>query len=211
MDGSSTPTGPSVSQVSSEASGVRVDQPAPGFSHCRGSQAHRHQNPMKGRTRGGQRRPQHRRGPPITDHLNTLQLSSNRTEQPERAKAQAGDVQPVQLVEGSCPPRPDGGLSPERHEFPGMVSPDSQPAVQEASKAQRAGDAPDPRGLRGRRSGSHRSVPNSGTPGPPHHWDAKASRNRGGHGRGGGGQRRGYSRGFQHKVVDRERGREEVL
>ncbi|XP_003976983.2 E3 ubiquitin-protein ligase RNF25 [Takifugu rubripes] len=211
VDGSSTPTGPSVSQVSSEATGVRVDQPAPGFSHCRGSQAHRHQNPSRGRTRGGQRRPQHRRGPPITDHLNTLRLSSNCTEQSERAKAQASDVQPMQLVEGLRPPRPDGGLSPEHREFPGALSPDSQPAIQAASKAQRAGDAPDSRGHRQRRSGSHRSVPNSGAPGPPHHWDAKATRNRGGHSRGGGGHRRGYSRGFQHKVVDRDRGQEEVL
>lgn len=195
MDESSTPTGPSVSQVSPEA---RVDQPAPGFSHCRGGQAHRHQNPTRGRTRGGQRRPQHRRGPPITDHLNTLRLSSNRTEQ---AKAQASDVQPMQLVEGLCPPRPDGGLSPERREFPGTLSPDSRPEIQ--------ADAPDRRPER--RRGSHRSGPNSGAPGPPHHWDAKASRNRGAHSRGGGGHRRGHSRGLQHKVVDRERGREEVL
>lgn len=210
VDGSSAPTGTSVSQVSPEATGVRVDLPAPGFSHCRGSQGHRHQNPARGRTRGGRARPQYRRGPPITDHLNKLRLSSNRTDQAERAKAQASHVQPMQVVEGLCPSRPDGGLSAEQQESPGTFS---QPVFQAASTGQSPGDAADSRSHRERRSAPHRSVPNSGAPGPPHHWDAKASRNRGGHSRGGGGggHRRGYSRGFQHKVVDRERGREEVL
>lgn len=117
----------------------------------------------------------------------------------------------MQADAGLCPSKPDGGLSAEQQEFPATLSPDSVPAFQAALKAQCTGGAADSRGRRERRRGSHRPVSNSGAPRPPHHWDAKGSRNRGGHSREGEGHHRGHSRGFQHKVEDRERGREDVL
>lgn len=181
-DGPPAPTGPS-----------DQDQAAPGLSHCRGSQARRHHR------RGGRARPQFRRGPPIPEQLDQLRLSSGPAEQPEKAGAQGGHVQPRRAEAGLCPSKPDGGLSAEQQESPAALSPDSP------------GGAADSRGHRERRRGSRRPVSNSGAPGPPHRWDTKGSRNRGGHGREGGGHRRGHSRGFPHKVVDRERGREEVL
>lgn len=177
-----------------------VDPPALGLSHCRGGQPHRHHK------RGGRARPQHRRGPPITQHLNQLRLSS---EQPETAKAQGSHAPPTPAGAGLCPSKADGGLSAEQQEPPAALSPDSPPASQGAPEGPCPGGAAD--GRRQRRRGSRRPVANSGAPGPPHHWDARASRNRGGYSRDGGGLRRGHSRAFQHKVVDREQGREEVL
>lgn len=181
VDGLPDPPGPF------DAAGVRADRPAPGLSHCRGSQSHRHHR------RGGRARPQSRRGPPVTEHLDKLRLSSSPTEQPDKAKVPGGRAQLMQADAGICPSKPDGGLSAEKQDFPAALSPGSPPAFQAAS-----------RGLREIKRGSHRPLSNSGAPGSPHHWDAKGSRNRGGQRRG---HSRGHSRGFQY----REKAREEVL
>lgn len=217
VDVSPSPPVPSASNVSSDATGVRADRFVPGLSHCRGGQAQRRQNPVRGYRRGGRSRPQHRRAAPITEHLNKLSLSSDCTEEPIKAKAQGNHGHQMRVHAESCQSKTGRDVSAEQRET--LVSPDDQPVCQAALETQCLEDAADSaggRGYRERRRGPHRLVPHTGAPGPAHyHWEARASRNRGGasnpYSRGGG-PRRGHGRGFfQHKVVDRERGREEVL
>uniref|UniRef100_A0A8C4I4H8 E3 ubiquitin-protein ligase RNF25 n=1 Tax=Dicentrarchus labrax TaxID=13489 RepID=A0A8C4I4H8_DICLA len=187
---------PSASNVPSDEPGVRGDRFVPGLSQCRGGPGQRRQHQVRGQRRGGRSRPQHRRAAPVTEHLDKLSLSSDCTEGPIRAKAQGDHGQQTQGHAELCESR-----DAERHEAPGP--PDHQPV-----------DAAG--GQRGRRRGPHRPFSHSGgAPAPAHcHWDGRSSRSRGGannlYSRGGG-ARRGHGRGFQHKAVERERGREEVL
>lgn len=167
---------------------------------------------MRGPRRGGRSRPQHRRAAPITEHLDKLSLSSDCTEGPVKAKAQGNHGQQMQVNADFCQSKTGTrDVYAEQQETP--VPPDDQPVCQAALETECPEDAAD--GHRGRRRGPHRPVPHTGGPGPArYHWDGRASRSRGGannlYSRGGG-PRRGHGRGFQHKVVDRERGREEVL
>ncbi len=211
-----SPGPPSASNVSSDESGVRGDRFVPGQSHCGGGQGQRRQNQVRGQRRGGRSRPQHRRTTPITEHLDKLSLSSECTEGPIKAKAQGKHDQQMQVNAGLCPSTTDRDVYAERQES--LVSPDDKPACQAALESkcpEHAAESAAGRGHRGRRRGPHRPVQHTGAPGPAHyHWDGRASRNRGGatnlHSRGGGAHR-GHGRSFQQKVVDRERGREEVL
>lgn len=212
VDVSPSPPVSAASDVSTDATGVRADRSVPGESHCRGGQAQRRQNLGRGHRRGGRSRPQHRRAAPITEHLDKLSLSSDCTEDPIKPKAQG---QQMQVNAEFCESKTEGGISAGQRET--LVSPDSQPACQAALETESLVDAADSAagcGRRERRRGLHRPAQHTGA-GPAHyHWDARASRNRGGasnpYSRGGG-PRRGHGRGFQHKVVERERGREEVL
>ncbi|XP_070779966.1 E3 ubiquitin-protein ligase RNF25 [Enoplosus armatus] len=212
-DVSTDPPVPSASNISSDETGVRADRFVPGLSHCRGGQGQRRQNQMRGPRRGGRSRPQHRRAAPITEHLDKLSLSSHCTEGPVKAKAQGNHGQQMQVNAEFCQSKTGRDVSAEPHKT--LVSPDDQPMCQAALETECPEDAAESaggRGHRGRRRGPHRYGPHTG---PAHyHWDGRASRSRGGannlYSRGGG-PRRGHSRGFQHKVEERERGREEVL
>lgn len=183
---------PSASNVSSDETGVRVEQFVPGLSHCRGVQGQRRQTrQLRGPWRGGGRyRPQHGRAPPITEHLDKLSLSSDCTEGPIKAKPQGNFGQQMQ---GNLCQNKTGKEVYAQKETP--VSPDEPGLETECLK-----DAGGGRGQRGRRRGPYRSAPHTGAPGPArYHWDGRASRSRGG------GPRRGHGRG------DQQRGREEVL
>ncbi|XP_031174586.1 E3 ubiquitin-protein ligase RNF25 [Sander lucioperca] len=204
----------SASNVSSYKTGVRAEQFVPGLSHCRGAQGQRRPNQARGPRRGGRSRPQHWRAAPITQHLDKLSLSSDCTEGPINAKAQGNHGQPMQVNAELCQSKTGRGVYSEQQQT--LVSPDDQPACQAALETECLKDAADSaggHGHRGRRRGPHRSVPDIGAPGR-YYWDGRASRSRGGpnnlYSRGGG-PRRGHGRGFQHKVVERERAREEVL
>ncbi|CAJ1075610.1 E3 ubiquitin-protein ligase RNF25 [Xyrichtys novacula] len=207
-DGSPAPPLPSASSVTFNETGARADRFAPGQSHSRGGQGQRHQNHTRGQRRGGRHRPQHGRAP-ITEHLDKLSLSSDGTDGPNKAKAQGYHGQQVQVE--FCQSE-TGGRVHEQKERP--VCPGDHPAYQEAFEAGCPKDAADSVGSRGhpgRRRGPHR---HTGAPGPAHyHWDGRAPRSRGGgnnqYSRGGG-PRRGHGRG-NHRVVERDRGREEVL
>ncbi|XP_050929750.1 LOW QUALITY PROTEIN: E3 ubiquitin-protein ligase RNF25 [Lates calcarifer] len=191
---------PSASNVPSDGPGVRADQFRPGLSHCRGGQGQRRQNQVREPRRGGRSRPQHGRAAPVTEQLDKLALSSDcsrRTDQSPgsgRAGRSAQSNGRRRFLQ-TGPPAYKSALDPE--------------SLRDAAES--AGG----RGHRGRRRGPHRSVPHSGGPGPGrYHWDGRASRSRGGannlYGRGGG-PHRGHGRGFQQKVVETEREREEVL
>ncbi|XP_073350497.1 E3 ubiquitin-protein ligase RNF25 [Pagrus major] len=216
VDVSSGPPLPSVSNVSSDEPGVRADRFAPGLTHCRGGQGQRRQNQVRGQRRGGRSRPQHRRAAPVTEHLDKLSLSSDCTEGPIKAKAQGNRGHQMQVNAEVCESKTGRDVCAEQQDT--TVSPDDQPVCQAASETECPEGAADSAGGRvhhGRRRGPHRPVHHTGAPGPAHyHWDGRGSRSRGGpnnlYSRGGG-HRRGHSRGFQHKVVERERGREEVL
>lgn len=203
---------PSPPSASSHEAGVRAEPFVPGLSHCRGGPGQRHQNQARGQRRGGRSRPQHRRAAPVTEHLDKLSLSSDCTEGPIKTKAQGN--QQMQVNAESCQSKTGGGVYAEQQQT--LRSGDDQPVCQAALETDCPNDAAGGRGHRGRRRGPHRSVPDTGAPGPArYHWDGRASRSRGGpnnlYSRGGG-PRRGHGRGFQHKVVvERERGREEVL
>lgn len=215
VDESPGPPLPSVSSDSSEP-GVRAERFAPGPTHCRGWQGQRRQNQVRGQRRGGRSRPQHRRAAPITEHLDKLSLSSDGTEGPIKAKAQGNHGHQMQVNAEVCESKTGRDVCAEQQDS--VASPDDQPVCQAASETECPEDAPDSAGgrvHRGRRRGPHRPVHHTGAPGPAHyHWDGRGSRSRGGpnnlYSRGGG-PRRGHGRGFQHKVVERERGREEVL
>uniref|UniRef100_A0A3Q3XDN0 RWD domain-containing protein n=1 Tax=Mola mola TaxID=94237 RepID=A0A3Q3XDN0_MOLML len=203
------PPVPSASHVSLDVAGVRADQFVSAPFRCRGGPA---QRPARGPRRGGRSRPQHGRAAPISEHLDKLSLSSGRTEGAMKAGA-LGDP-PMQGDAELCQSKTGWGVSTDGPET--LVSADVPPACQAASNTEEAADSAGGRGHRGRRRGPHRPVQHAGAPGPSHcHWDARASRNRGGgnnpYSRGGGGGGGGPRRGFRHRVVDRERGREEVL
>lgn len=206
-DVSPSPPAPSASSVSSDAVGVTADQFVPGLSHSRDGQ--RRQNLVRGHRRGGRSRPQHRRAAPITEHLDKLSLSSDCAEEPIKAKAQGKHGHQVQVNSEFCQSKTGGVVSTERRGT--LASPGEQPACQAALETECPEDAADYAGSGGHRE--RRRGPHRHTPRPAHyHWDARASRNRGGAGNPynrGGGPRRGHGRGFQQ--LDRERGREEVL
>ncbi|KAI3359952.1 hypothetical protein L3Q82_013851, partial [Scortum barcoo] len=191
------PPGPSASSASSDHAGVRADRFVPALSHCRGGGQSQAGAPRRG---GG--RQQHRRAAPVTEHLDKLTLSSDCTEGPVKVKAQGQTVQEhADFCQSHCAEQQEPPPPPDEH-------PESECSGE-------AVDSAGGRGHRGRRRGPHRPVQHTGAPGPPrYHWDGRASRSRGGannlHSRGGG-PRRGHGRGPQHKVVERERGREEVL
>uniref|UniRef100_A0A3B4WUL5 E3 ubiquitin-protein ligase RNF25 n=1 Tax=Seriola lalandi dorsalis TaxID=1841481 RepID=A0A3B4WUL5_SERLL len=209
-----SPPVPSASNVSSDETGVREDQFVPGLSHCRGAQGQRRQNQVRGPRRGGRSRPQHGRAAPVTEQLDKLSLSSDCTEGPVRAQAQGNHDQQMQVNAELCQSKTGREVYAEQQQ----VSPDGQPVCKSGLETECQKDVADSaggRGYRGRRKGPHRSAPHSGGPGPArYHWDGRASRSRGGannlYSRGGG-PHRGHGRGFQQKVVERERGREEVL
>uniref|UniRef100_UPI0037E8A376 E3 ubiquitin-protein ligase RNF25 n=1 Tax=Semicossyphus pulcher TaxID=241346 RepID=UPI0037E8A376 len=217
-DISPDPPVPSASNVSFHQTGARADRFAPGQSHGRGGQGQRRQNHMRWPRRGGRSRPQHWRAAPITQHLDKLSLSSDGTEGPNKAKAQGSHGtrgQKMQVNAELCQSESSSEVYEEK-ETP--VPPGDQPVCQAASEPECPKDAADSGGSRGhpgRRRGPHQPVHHTGAPGPAHfHWDGRAPRSRGGannqYSRGGG-QRRGHGRGYQHKVVERDRGREEVL
>ncbi|KAG7220673.1 hypothetical protein INR49_017934 [Caranx melampygus] len=189
----------SASNVSPDDSSVRTDQFVPGVSHCRGGQGPRRQHQMRGPKRGGRSRPHHGRAAPVTEQLDKLSLSSDCTEGPVRAQGTLDPQMPVNAEKCEVKARRDvnAELAPETE-------------CQNDN-----GDSSGGRGHRGRRRGPHRPAPHSGGPGPSrYHWDGRPSRSRGGansmYSRGGG-PHRGHGRGYQQKVVERERGREEVL
>lgn len=207
VDVSSAPQVPSASYVPSDETGVRADQVSPGIPHCRGGQGQRRQNQVRGPRRGGRSRPQHGRAAPITEQLDKISLSSDCTEEPIKTKAQVNHGQQMQVNAELCESKMGREVYPEQQEM--QVPPDDQPVYKSGLETWCPKDAADSagnHGHRGRRRGPHRSVPHSGGPGPArYHWDGRASRSRGG------GPHRGHGRGLQQKVVERERGREEVL
>ncbi|KAG8006564.1 E3 ubiquitin-protein ligase RNF25, partial [Nibea albiflora] len=209
----------SASNAPSDEPGVRTGRFVPALSHCRGGHEQRRQHQARGQRRGGRSRPQHRRAAPVMEHLDKLSLSSDYTDGPIKAKAQGNHGnhgQQVQVNSQACQSKTGRDVFAEQQEPP--VSPDEQPACQAAVETPSPEDAATSaggRGHRGRRRGPHRPVPHPGAHGPAHYqWDGRSSRSRGGpsnlYSRGGGAHR-GHGRGFQHKVVERERGREEVL
>lgn len=188
-----------------------ADRDVPGASNCRGGSAPRRQNTSRGYRRGGRPRPQHKRVPPVTEHLDKLSLSSDCGEE-ERAKGVArghrGDADRHMEPE-RCPFRSEGGVTP--------LNADSQLTQQAHSSSEGPPeDSAPPAGSHGqrgrRRGGPHRSSPHTMGPGPTHyHWDPRPPRNRGSgsnslHHRG-----RAPRRGLHHRVVDREGGAGEVL
>lgn len=193
-DTSPGPQVSSASYVSPDDSGVRTDQFVPGLSHCRGGQG-----PRRPR-RGGRSRPHHGRAPPVAEQLDKLSLSSDCAEGPGRAQ---GTLDP-QMTHANA----------EKCEVKPRRDANAEPAPETECQNDNA-DSSGGRGHRGRRRGPHRPAPHSGGPGPSrYHWDGRPSRSRGGangmYSRGGG-PHRGHGRGYQQKVVERERGREEVL
>ncbi|XP_034448534.1 E3 ubiquitin-protein ligase RNF25 [Hippoglossus hippoglossus] len=207
---------PSASTVSSEETGVRVDQFDPGLSHCRGSgPGQRRHNHFRAPRRGGRFRPQHGRAAPVTEQLDRLCLSSDCTEGPIKAPAQGNLSYHMQVNAESCQLKMSRDVYAEQET---LVPLDGQPGCQSGLENESSKDAANSeggRGHRGRRRGPHRSVPHSGGPGPGrYHWEGRTPRSRGGgnnlHSRGAAPQR-GQGRGFQQRVVERERGREEVL
>ncbi|XP_070837423.1 E3 ubiquitin-protein ligase RNF25 [Chaetodon trifascialis] len=209
------PAVPSVSNVSSDEAGVRRDRFGPGLSHCRGGPGQRRQSQARGQRRGGRSRPQHRRAAPVTEHLDKLSLSPGCTEGPIQAKAQGTHGQQMQVNAELCESETDGDVCAEQQGT--ARTPDDQPcqAASETKCLEDAAESAGGHGPRGRRGGPHRPALHAAAPGPAHHhWDGRESRSRGGpnnlYSRGGG-PRRGHGRGFQHKVVQRERGQEEVL
>lgn len=182
----------------------------PALHHCRGGgQGHR-RGPRRW---GGRSRPQERGrgggrggGAAISEHLDKLSLTSDCSEGPIKAKPQGNQGQHVQR-------------DAQQHER--QVSADEPSLETECFKdaAAAVDSSSGGRGVhRGRRRGQHWSTQqqHGGVPGPPprYHWDGRAPRSRGGGGGGGGGggPRRGHGvRGYHQRVVERERGREEVL
>ncbi|XP_041633957.1 E3 ubiquitin-protein ligase RNF25 [Cheilinus undulatus] len=200
-DGPPAPPLPSASNISMNETSTRADRFPPGLS-----QGQRRPNHIRGQRRGGRSRPHHGRAAPVTEHLDKLSLSSDATEGPTKAKAQGNPSQQMQDLSQSETNREVY----EPKELP--VSPGDQPVCQEAGFSKDAADSAGGRSHPGRRRGPYRPA---GAPGPGHyHWDGRAPRGRGGANnqyRGGGGPRRGQGRGFHQRVVDRDRGREEVL
>lgn len=207
---------PSASNIPCDEAAVRADQFAPGLPHCRGGQGQRHQNQVRRPRRGGRSRPQHGRAAPITEQLDKVSLSSDCAERPIKNKTQVNHGQTMQVNTDLGESRTGREVYTEQQEM--QVSPDDQPACKSGLETECPKDAADSAGShghRGRRRGPPRSAPHSGGPGSArYHWDGRASRHRGGannlYSRGGG-PHRGHGRDVQHKVVEREGGREEVL
>ncbi|KAM7387469.1 hypothetical protein PAMA_009878 [Pampus argenteus] len=205
VDVSPGPQLPSASNVPSDETRVQAEQFAPGLSHCRGGQSQRRHSQVRGQRRGGRFRPQHGRAAPITEHLDKLSLSSHCTEGPIKAKPQGNYGQQMQGNAELCQTKMGKEVYAQQEV---QVSPDEAGLETECLKD--AADSTGSRGHHGRRRGPH-----SGAPGyARYHWDSRASRSRGGGNNlcsRGGGPRRGHGRGYQQRVAERERGREEVL
>ncbi|KAK2832960.1 hypothetical protein Q5P01_016849 [Channa striata] len=206
VDVSASPPVPTASNVPCNETDVRADQFATEVPQCRGDPGQRRQNQA---TTG--------RAAPITEQLGKISLSSDCTVGPVKAKAQGDHGPQRQLNAEFSQPTTGREVCPEHSEM--QVSPDDQPLCKSGLETEcckdTAADSAGSRGYRGRKRGPHRSVPHSGGPGSArYYWDGRASRNRGGannlYSRGGG-SHRGHGRGLQQKMVDRERGREEVL
>lgn len=199
VDVSPGPPAPSASDAPSDEPALRADRFGPGQSGCRGGQGQRRQR------RGGRSKPQHRRAAPVTEQLDKLSLSSGGTEGSIKARAQGNHGQRVQENPELCQFKTGRDVYTEPRDKP--APPDQQPVCQAALETEGPEDLTSGRGHHGRRRGPQR-------PFTHHYGDWRGPRNRGGasnqHSRGGGG-RRGHSRGFQHRVVEREGGREEVL
>ncbi|XP_067334509.1 E3 ubiquitin-protein ligase RNF25 isoform X2 [Channa argus] len=214
VDVSASPAVPTASNVPCDETDVRADHFAPEVSHCRDDQEQRRQNQARGPRRGGRFRPQHWRAAPITEQFDKISLSSDCTVEPVKAKAQGDHSQQRQVNAEFCQSKTGREVCPEHSAMP--VSPDDQPICKSDLEAECCKDtSAGSRGYRGRKRGPYRSVPHSGGPGSArYHWYGRASRSRGGannlYSRGGG-SHHGHGRGLQQKMVDRERGREEVL
>lgn len=182
---------PSASYTHCGETDLRSDPGFPGPTDCRGGQGQRRRTQARGPRRGGVRaRPHQGRAAPISERLDRISLSADSAERPAKAKA---EVCPGRRTESNeLDPGWEG--DPERRT---QASPDVQPVHKSTLEAECPKAAADS----GRRRGPRRSGP-----GPArYHWDWRASRSRGG------GPHRGHGRGLQQKVVERERGREEVL
>lgn len=187
---------PSAADAPSDGPALRADRFAPGPSACKGGPGPRRQN----QRRGGRSKPHHRRAAPVTEQLDKLSLSSAGTEGPIKARAQGNHGQRVQENPELCQTKTVREVDMEPRE--NLVPPDQQPVCQAGSETGGPGDLTSGRGYQGRRRGGpQRPVPHA----THHYGDWRAPRSRGG------GARRGHSRGFQHRVVEREEGREEVL
>lgn len=194
--------------ASSTSESCDTGRDIPGVSNFRGSSAPRRQNMNRGYRRGGRPRPQHKRVPPITEHLDKLSLLSDCGEEPAKGVSQGHRGDAAQQVEPEgCPfrsevslPAADNQLTQQALNPLEGLSGDSAPSA--GSHGQRGR----------RRSGPHRHSTHTQGPGPTHcHWDPRPPRNRGGgpnsqHHRG-----RAPRRGLHHRVVDREGGVGEVL
>ncbi|XP_029015842.1 E3 ubiquitin-protein ligase RNF25 [Betta splendens] len=204
---SSGPPEPSASSTSCGETGVRSNHFS-GPPDCRGGQSQRRRTQVRGPRRGGVRsRPHHGRATPITEQLDRIALSSECTDRPVKAKAQVCPEQHMESNAELCQLKTGWEGYPEQQHK--QVSPDDQPVHKsplEGECQNAAAETAENYGHRGRRRGPQRSGPHGGGPGPGrYHWDWRASRSRGG------GSHRGHGRGLQQNVVERERGREEVL
>ncbi|XP_035471738.1 E3 ubiquitin-protein ligase RNF25 isoform X1 [Scophthalmus maximus] len=205
-DVSSGPPVPSApAHVMSDRAGGGAGPFVLGPSHCRGSgQGRRRQHQARGPWRGGRSRPQRGRAAVVTEQLHKLSLSSGCSERPAEVRA-PGDV----------------ALGREAEHLEEQIPPDGRPLYKsglETDGSREAADSAGDHSHHGRRRGYQRPVPHGGGPGATgrYHWDGRSSRSRGGGGAGnfysrGAGPHRAHGGGFQQKVVERERGREEVL
>ncbi|XP_026181524.1 E3 ubiquitin-protein ligase RNF25 isoform X2 [Mastacembelus armatus] len=219
VDVSPGPPAPSASNVSCDDTGSRAGQFAPRPAHCRGGQGHRRQNQVRGPRTGGRSRPQHGSIAPISEQLDKISLASNCTEEPVKDKAQGNHGQQLQVKAELWQLKTDSEVYAEQQKM--HVSPHDQRVCKSGVETEHSKDAADAAdsagslGHRGRRRGHHRFVPHSGGPGSAQYpWDGRASRSRGGAGNlysRGRGSHWGHGRVCQQKVVEREKGREEVL
>lgn len=199
-----------VPPASTPSESCDAQRDVPGASHCRGGSAPKRQNAARGYRRGGRPRPQHRRVPPVTEHLDKLSLSSDCSQEPVQglARGHRGDATRPAGAE-----RCEEGVS-KQPETP--LAEDSQLTQQPqcASEGLPEDSAPPAgsHGHRGRRRGPHRPSLHTLGPGPTHyHWDPRPPRSRGGGANGLYHRGRGPRRGIHHRVVDREGGAGEVL
>ncbi|AWP19371.1 putative E3 ubiquitin-protein ligase RNF25 [Scophthalmus maximus] len=204
-DVSSGPPVPSApAHVMSDRAGGGAGPFVLGPSHCRGSgQGRRRQHQARGPWRGGRSRPQRGRAAVVTEQLHKLSLSSGCSERPAEVRA-PGDV----------------ALGREAEHLEEQIPPDGRPLYKsglETDGSREAADSAGDHSHHGRRRGYQRPVPHGGGPGATgrYHWDGRSSRSRGGGGAGnfysrGAGPHRAHGGGFQQKVVERERGREEI-
>lgn len=211
---------PSASTVTSEPA-VRAEEFLTGPPYCRGGPGQRHQG-QRGPRRGGRARAHPARYAPVTEQLDKLSLSADGNEGPTRAKPQ-GDQEKQGVTEVFQP----NNISAQLREQEPALPPDDPLKCSPYSETELLREMGEPEsggGRQARRRGPRRSAQHPRAlrgpdqwdrSGPPrHHWEGRGSRSRGVSGnqcRGGGGPRRGHGRGYYHKTVERERGREEVL
>ncbi|XP_075999140.1 E3 ubiquitin-protein ligase RNF25 [Genypterus blacodes] len=215
---------PSASTVTSEPV-VRAEEFVTRPSYCRGGPGQRHQGQGRGQRRGGRARAHPGRYAPVTEHLDKLSLTPDGAEGPTKAKPQ-GNQEKHGATE-VFQPKTDKDVSAQLRQQEPALPPDDQPKRSpnlETELPIEAGESESSGGRHPRRRGPRRSAPHPRTlrgpdqwdgSGPArHHWEGRGSRSRGANSNqcsGGGRPRRGHERGYYHKTVERERGREEVL